>query len=155
MNSMLWGNATHNMDEKGRVSLPSKFRKQLGLESGTELIICFGHEGCCLSIFTYDAFENFITDLEDDDCEETRNAAMIIRNTADSEPLDGSGRLMIVPHLRAYGKLGKGEVVISGSTGYLQLWSKAEWDKIHVVDASQIVPFTCGRKKVRKEAKAE
>ncbi|MFH1501933.1 MAG: division/cell wall cluster transcriptional repressor MraZ [Candidatus Eisenbacteria bacterium] len=113
------GTCYHTLDTKGRLSVPSKYRKDMG----DRVVITRGHEGC-LYVWPVDEWEKQAEELlalrqtASDPRDYMRNIAM----NADEAKIDSHGRIAIAPFLRELAGLDK-EVVIGGVINHLELWS--------------------------------
>jgi len=115
------GTCYHTLDDKGRLSIPSRYRKDMG----TDVIITRGHEGC-LYVWPLDEWEKQAQELLElrqtarDPRHYLRNLAM----NADEAKIDSHGRIIISPQLRALAGLER-DVIIGGVVNHLELWSPA------------------------------
>lgn len=113
------GTYYHTLDTKGRVSIPSKYRKDMG----DTVIITRGHEGC-LYVWPEDEWEKQAEELlmlrqtASDPRDYMRNLAM----NADEAKIDSHGRIVLTPGLRELAGLDR-DVVIGGVINHLELWS--------------------------------
>ena len=113
------GTCYHTLDDKGRLSIPSRYRRDMG----ADVIITRGHEGC-LYVWPLDEWEKMAEELlelrqtSQDPRDYMRNLAM----NSDEAKIDSHGRIVISPTLRALAGLEK-EVVIGGVINHLELWS--------------------------------
>ena len=128
----LLGAYTHNVDAKGRVSLPAKFRRKLP----ADLIVALAIEGDCLCVYEEEAYEEYIEEffrrrkglgtaegqtgydiLSADDIEARRQ----LSERAADVTVDSAGRINLPQGLAAEAGLGK-EVVLIGSKGGFEIW---------------------------------
>ncbi len=120
---MFLGRFEHSVDNKGRVSVPARFRGEL---SG-ELIITRGNDRC-LYLFTQDAWEPLAAKLNalptgDADA---RNLRRAVFSAAEPVELDKQGRVMVPDHLRQYSGISD-NVSIIGLGTYIEIWDHAAW----------------------------
>ena len=120
---MFLGRFDHSVDNKGRVSVPARFRGQL---SG-ELIITRGNDRC-LYLFTQEAWEPLAAKLNalptgDADA---RNLRRAVFSAAEPVELDKQGRVMIPDHLRQYSGISD-NVAIIGLGTYIEIWDQQSW----------------------------
>ncbi len=105
------GNCAHSVDDKGRVSLPSEFRKVLGEREQRGVVLTnYVSEGArCIEGFGLDSWEDFESRLR----EKSRFSSKLQRlenfylSRASECPIDGNGRILIPSYLRAYAGLDK------------------------------------------------
>ena len=124
---MFLGEYTHTLDDKGRLTLPAKFRGPLA----EGVIITRGLDGC-LFVFTTENWANFTTILNEKLPFTQKSAREFSRlffsGAVDVEP-DRQGRVLIPPFLREYAHL-EGEVVIIGANTRLELWDAKRWRQV-------------------------
>ncbi|MFP4661165.1 MAG: division/cell wall cluster transcriptional repressor MraZ [Halanaerobiales bacterium] len=121
---MFMGEYQHNMDSKGRVIIPAKFRDELG----EKFVATRGLDNC---LFVYpmnewSVLESKLTNLPIT----SKNARTFVRfffSGATECELDKQGRISIPLNLREYADLSK-ETVIIGLANRIELWSKERWD---------------------------
>lgn len=120
------GTFFHNLDKKGRLFIPSKFRPQL--EHG--FVIAKGINEKCLFLFTFDEFaslENKIKTLPISR-KKVQEYVRWISSSASEEFMDQQGRVTIRSALREYAEFEK-EIACVGVLGRIEIWSKKNWDK--------------------------
>jgi MraZ protein len=115
------GEYFHSLDGKGRVVMPSSFRRRL--EDGC--VITKGQDGQ-LIIFAADDFESKATEVigrpQD---KEGRRFSRTLFAGADLQSPDKSGRVLVKPDLRDFAKLETGtEVAVLGLFDHIELWEK-------------------------------
>jgi MraZ protein len=123
---MFLGEFVHALDEKGRLTIPAKFR--LHLERG--LVITRGLDGC-LFAFTHDDWLEFTATLKEKLSFNQKSARDLNRfffSGATDTNADRQGRILIPTFLREYAEL-ESEVVIIGSNTRLELWNPERWRK--------------------------
>lgn len=120
---MLIGEYNHTIDDKNRVSLPSKFRKEVG----KKLVATYGLEGC---LFLYPMAEwNKISEeigkmgmLKSD----TREFNRFMFGGAVELDVDTLGRVLMPEHLRDYGAL-KDKATFVGVHKRIEVWNDKKW----------------------------
>jgi MraZ protein len=127
---MFIGEYNHNLDEKGRVIMPMKFREELGYT----FYITKGLDGC-LFVFAENEWKEFSQNLLSSNAKD-KNARKVQRfflSPSTECSLDKQGRVLISPSLREYAKLDK-NIVIVGVSKRLEIWSKEKWDEYNTDD---------------------
>lgn len=127
------GNCVHALDDKGRVSLPSDFRRVLGDKEQRGVVLTnYVSEGSrCVEGFALDAWEEFEARLR----EKSRFSSKLQRlenfylSRASECSIDGNGRILVPSYLRAYAGLDK-EVVFTASIHGFRIWDRRVWDSI-------------------------
>jgi len=122
---MLIGEYTHKLDGKGRVSLPSKFRKELG----KKVVITHGLDK---SLFVYPLAEwkkiaEKLSELGIGQAG-TRGLNRFLLAGAVEVGVDSVGRVLIPDFLRDFASL-KGDIVFAGIHTRVEVWSKKGWSE--------------------------
>ena len=131
---MFFGEFEYKIDEKGRVSLPPRFRRDL--KDGVVLIP--GVEQC---IVAYPLLEwrklsaavttgSFTSD-------KFRKLNRAVFATAFNLSLDGQGRIALPAPLREHADI-EDDVIVAGANTYLELWNKEEWESEKAVSLEQV-----------------
>ncbi|MEG1008662.1 MAG: division/cell wall cluster transcriptional repressor MraZ [Clostridia bacterium] len=121
---MLLGEYSHNLDTKGRISIPAKFREDLGMS----FIITKGLDNC-LFIYSKEEWNKFETKLKELPTSNiaARNFIRFFFSGASECEIDKQGRINIPQNLRLHANLTKDVYVIGVSTR-VELWDKDVWD---------------------------
>jgi MraZ protein len=126
---MLIGEYIHTIDEKNRVSMPAKFRKELG----KKIIITPGL-GKCLFVFTAKEWEKVSQKLSDSDSElsflkaDQRSFNRYMFGRAMEVEIDSIGRVLIPDFLKERISL-KGSAAIVGVKDRVEVWNEAAWSE--------------------------
>lgn len=122
---MLMGEFHHNIDEKNRLVIPSKFRSELG----EQFIITRGLDKC-LFIYSMNEWNKLVSKLNTLPFTQknARNFTRFFLSGAINAEFDRSGRVSITSPLIEYADINK-ECVIIGASDRLEIWSKESWDK--------------------------
>ena len=132
---MLIGEYEHTIDAKGRLSMPSKLRRDMG----EAFIVTKGLDGC-LFAFSQEEWKNFETKLKSLPLSDknARNFVRFFLAGATECEIDKQGRFLIPINLREAGKLEK-EAVIIGVGTRLEIWNKDIWNsKDEEISADEI-----------------
>lgn len=112
----------HTLDPKGRITIPSKFRDQLGLK-----IAIMRGRGGCLKLYSLsewnEVYRKFEEVDEDTDIKAYNRMRRLLATSVDDNELDKQGRLLIPPALRAFASLDK-DVMVSGAGRHVEVWDK-------------------------------
>jgi transcriptional regulator MraZ len=121
----LLGQHRYQLDAKGRIALPAKFRDAFG----EGIYLTLGQEGCLYAFpraeWDRRAGETHARPLTDP---EARHYARMFFSSADRVDLDGQGRLVIPQKLRAETGLSR-EAVVVGMYDRLEIWASDAWDR--------------------------
>lgn len=129
---MFRGVSNVNIDAKGRVSIPSRFREQLinhcsGKVAVTIDIVLNPGERC-LQIYPWPDWEDIEQEIKALPVfdRKSRQVQLLLLGHANEVRMDGSGRILLPPHLRAFAKLEKKGVLV-GQGRTLDLWKESTW----------------------------
>ena len=116
---MFLGEYFHSLDGKGRVVMPSSFRREL--EDGA--VVAKGQDGQ-LTIFAAEDFEKKAAEVLDRTQDKSgRQFSRTVFGGADLQTLDKSGRVLIKPDLREFARLEPGtEIAVVGVFDHIELW---------------------------------
>ena len=122
---MFIGEYNHVMDTKGRLSIPSKLREDLG----ETFIVTKGLDNC---LFVYplgewNVLENKLKQLPMTNREARAFVRFFFAGATECE-LDKQGRVRIPNNLREHALLNK-EAIIIGVATRIEIWSKEQWEK--------------------------
>lgn len=118
---MLYGEYQHNMDLKGRVTVPSKFRDDLG----DKFFVCKGLDDC-LFLLSESKWQEMIEKVASMPVSQTRNIQRYFFSGASDLEADKQGRVLIPQCLREYAGLTK-EVTVIGTGTRAEIWDTAKW----------------------------
>ena len=122
---MLIGEYHHNIDDKGRIIIPSKIREELG----ENVIVTRGLEDC-LFIYSENEWSLIVSKLKTLPFtkKDARKFTRMFLSGATVTEFDKQGRIKISSPLVDYASLEK-ECIIIGVNDRLEVWSKENWDK--------------------------
>lgn len=135
----LMGEYRHKVDSKGRVSLPSKFRKVLSAESPTEddapveLVVTLDPMSECLYVFLPDDFNKWVASFFDKEegCDSRKledvKLRRLLKSRAQAVEIDSAGRIKLTPSQCETVGITK-DVALIGNTGYFEIWDSERWD---------------------------
>lgn len=122
---MLIGEYHHNIDDKNRLVIPSKFRADIG----SKFILTRGLDKC-LFIYSLEEWSSIVAELKKLPFthKDSRYFTRFFLSGAIECELDNAGRVCITSPLIEYADITK-ECVIIGANDRLEVWSKESWDK--------------------------
>lgn len=121
---MFMGEYHYSLDDKGRITIPSKLRYDLG----EDFIITRGLDGC-LFIYPKQEWTNIIKKYKElPNTKDARNFMRFFLSGATNCELDKQGRININQPLMEYASLSK-DCVIIGVNDRIEIWSKDNWEK--------------------------
>ncbi len=120
---MFLGRFENRLDEKGRLSMPAKFRARLA----EGFVVTRGFEQC-LTIFPMPEWQTLADNLARFPVTDQKARSLrrvLFAQAADTE-LDRQGRMLIPEYLREAAGLGA-DVIVAGMDGYIEIWDVERW----------------------------
>ena len=130
---MLFGTYYHNLDDKGRLLLPSKLLTKLT----PALYLLKGFDGC-VSIYLEDTFSQYIEQLSKKSYleKESRDVLRIALSSTVELNIDSSNRIQLpIDVLRKY-QINK-KVVVLGVIDHLEIWDENKWKEYQLQKEDQ------------------
>lgn len=122
---LLMGEYHHTIDEKGRITIPSKVRYDLG----ESFVVTRGLDRC-LYVYPKGEWENIITKYQKlPNTKDARNFMRFFLSGAITCEFDKQGRINIQAPLIHYAELKK-DCVIVGVSDHLEIWSQELWQQL-------------------------
>ena len=122
---MFLGEFSHAIDDKGRLTIPARFRT--ALIAGAVVTRGFDRH---LTIYTSDSFQKLVEKARTLSATRPENRALfrLLFSGASEVILDKSNRINIPGFLRSYATL-DGEAVVVGAGDYVEVWNPAAWQE--------------------------
>lgn len=122
---MFLGEYQHSLDAKGRITIPARFREQLG----DKFVATKGLDNC---IFLYpmeewETIEEKLRSLPFTRAD-VRSFARFFFSGASEMEIDRQGRTLIPVNLREYASIDR-ELIIIGVGSRIEIWSATNWGK--------------------------
>jgi len=121
---MFLGRFFHNLDDKGRLMVPARFRDML-VPDGAYVLQGFDRNLMVLPVAVFDALSRQVNQMNLAD-PNARLLRRLLFSSADRAMLDKAGRILIPPFLREAVNL-SANVVVVGSGDYFEIWSPETW----------------------------
>jgi len=130
---MFFGEFNYKIDEKGRVPLPPRFRKEL--KDG--VVLSPGVEKC-INVYPLSEWKKLAGTLTGGPLtrDKLRKLNRAIFATAFSVNMDGQGRVALPVPLREYTEIVE-DVVIAGANTYLEIWNQVLWEEAKATSQEQ------------------
>ncbi len=121
---MFLGQFQHNLDDKGRLMIPARFRELL--EGGAFITQGFDK---CLMVMTETHFKQVYDRIEAMNLADpgTRSVRRLLLSNAYPVEVDKVGRILVPQNLRAFLQI-EGEAIVAGQGEYFEVWKPAEWN---------------------------
>lgn len=126
---MFRGTHYHNMDSKGRLSVPTKFRDELEQLCAGQMVVTIDGDQC-LAVYPlpyWEDIERKLADLPSTDPVVKKFQRLFI-GYAEELVLDGQGRILISPALRTFARLEKA-VAVNGRSRKFEIWDRNIWSQ--------------------------
>jgi MraZ protein len=122
---MFLGQYEHTIDEKGRLTVPSRFRELL--QDGAYITQGFDQNLVVLTAATFDHISSRVNRMSMTD-PTARQLKRLIFSHADRLEVDRVGRILIPQFLRASAQL-DGAAIMVGVGDYFEIWSPERWQE--------------------------
>lgn len=121
---MFFGEFEYKIDEKGRVPVPPRFRKELS----TGVVLTPGIERC-VTVYPLPAWKKIAQTFTNDSISRSKQRRLnrAVFATAFQLSIDGQGRIALPAPLREYANL-QDEIIIAGVNNYLEIWDRQDWE---------------------------
>jgi MraZ protein len=123
---MLIGQQVAKVGPKNRLSVPKKFREELG----QNLVLSYGYEGCLILLskkkwqeLVKEAIAGPLTSAK------IRKEARFLLSQAEEVELDEQGRFVLPEHLKDYAQI-KADVCFIGLLRWVEVWASEAWEKV-------------------------
>ena len=123
---MFLGQFQHNLDDKGRLMIPARFRELL--EGGAFITQGFDK---CLMVMTDVYFKQVYERIEAMNLADptARLLRRLILSNAYPVEADKVGRILVPQNLRAFLGIENGELIVAGQGEYFEVWTPALWNE--------------------------
>jgi len=137
MAAMFRGRFEYTIDDKGRTSLPAKFREVLSANYDERLILTtFDNCLWAYPVQEWSVIEEKIAALPQFKSEVKALQRVFVSGAVECT-LDKQGRLVIPPTLRDYAGLKK-DILFVGMTKRIEIWSKEKWSSVFSIAQEKI-----------------
>ena len=115
----------HNLDPKGRITIPAKYRQQLGT-----MVAMMRGRGC-VELYSksewdriYDKYES----VEREDGQAYDNMRKLLLTSVEDNEMDKQGRILMPISMRQFAHLDK-EIVLAGAGRHVEVWNRDDFFK--------------------------
>jgi len=122
---MLIGEYTHTLDPKKRLSLPSKFRKEMG----KKVVVTRGLDKCLFiyGVKQWELISEKIAELSIGQAD-SRGFNRFMLSGAVETDVDAAGRILVPDFLKDFAGL-KGKVIVTGVHTRIEVWDEKAWNE--------------------------
>lgn len=135
---MFLGQFYHNLDDKGRLMIPARYRDLLAAGA----FVTQGFDKC-LMVMTDAYFKEVYERINNMNMTDAsaRMLRRLILSNAYAVEVDKVGRILVPQNLREFLGVASGELTVAGQGDYFEVWTPADWkmqmDKLQDVEANQ------------------
>lgn len=125
---MFRGATSINLDSKGRLAVPTRYRELLVDESEGQMVCTIDLHQPCLLLYPlpqWEIIEQKLSRLSSMNPTERRVQRLLLGHASECQ-MDNAGRLLIASTLRQHASLSK-EVILVGQFNKFELWNEARW----------------------------
>ena len=119
-----------NLDAKGRMAMPTRYRERLNERCAGRLVVTIDTDERCLLLYPlpeWEEIEHKLDALPSFNPQARRVQRLLMGHATDVE-MDGNGRLLLPTPLRHYASMDK-QVVLIGQGKKFELWDAALWNE--------------------------
>ncbi len=119
-----------NIDAKGRIAMPARYRDRLMAESAPQLVLTIDTEETCLLLYPiseWEIIEQKLQSLPTFNKAARRIQRLLIGHANDLE-IDSSHRILLPPLLREYANLDK-RIMLVGQGKKFEIWDEQQWQR--------------------------
>ena len=126
---MFRGRYEHTMTDKGRVSIPAKFREICREKYGEETFVITNFDKCLVAypLKEWNEIERKVSELPQFKQEVISFLRYLMGGAVDC-PLDGQGRVLIPQSLRNHARIDK-ELIMIGMLTRIEIWAREVWEE--------------------------
>jgi len=116
-----------NLDAKGRLAVPTRYRERIQERCASELVVTIDRDHCLLiyPLPEWQEIERKLMKLPSFN-KAARNLQRLLVGHATEVEMDGQGRVLLPPALRDFAQLEK-RVVLIGQGNKFELWDEERW----------------------------
>ena len=123
---MFKGVFEHQLDDKNRLRIPSRFKKELTGEHGEKTYSFFRGMNNCICVMSDDLLDDTISALSDEGISESSQASTLFFGSIFSAEEDAQGRVVLPTALKKMAGINK-NVVTLGRGKRLEIWSAEKY----------------------------
>jgi len=119
-----------NLDPKGRLAIPTRYRERIMLDAHGQLVMTIDTESPCLLLYPlaeWEIIESKIQNLPSFNPQARRIQRLLIGHAAEMV-LDNNGRILLPSLLREYASIDK-KIMLIGQGKKFEIWNEETWCK--------------------------
>ncbi len=125
---MFRGAQTVNLDSKGRIAIPTRYRPEILEQNQGQMVCTVDIRQPCLLLYPlkeWEVIEQKLLNLSNFDPKQ-RSLQRVMLGYATECEIDNAGRILLSNPLRQHAKLEK-NIMLVGQLNKFEIWSEAEW----------------------------
>jgi MraZ protein len=128
---MFQGAAQLNLDSKGRLAIPARYRDMLLAHCAGQLVLTADHQDACLLLYPEPEWNPISEQLRKMPSlnSQVRHLQRRLLGYAEAVEMDAAGRVLVSPVLRSYARMDK-QVVLVGQGNKFELWDELRWAQL-------------------------
>ncbi len=117
-----------NLDAKGRIAIPTRYREQIVEQCASKLVVTVDRDHCLL-MYPFPAWEEIERKLVKLPSfnKQARSLQRLLMGYATESDMDAQGRILLTPPLRRFAQLEKRVVLIGQGTRF-ECWDEQAWN---------------------------
>jgi len=123
---MFTGMFEHQLDDKNRLRIPSKFKKELTGELGDKSYCFFRGKNQCICVMTEEELKDTLSSLASEGLSESSKITRAIFGSVCTAEEDAQGRVVLPATLRQMAGIQK-DVITLGVGNRLEIWSSEKY----------------------------
>jgi len=127
---MFRGASSINLDAKGRIAIPAKYRERLSAACNGQMVITIDLELPCLTLFPlphWEQLERQLQSLSNTNPVHLSIKRLLLGHASECE-MDKNGRLLLPAKLREHADLEK-HLLLAGMGNTFQIWDEEQWNE--------------------------
>lgn len=126
---MFRGVSTLNLDAKGRMAMPTKYRQKIQEQCDGQMVMTVDRDKCLLlyPMPEWERIEEGLVRLSSFDKRLRKLQRLLVGHATEVE-MDGNGRLLVPPPLRGFAGMEK-HIVLIGQGKKFELWDEETWNE--------------------------
>lgn len=118
-----------NLDDKGRLALPTRYRDHLFTSADNQVVVTIDTSESCLLLYALPDWEDIEEKIEalPSFNPAARRIQRLLIGHASEVTIDNNGRILVPPLLREYAGLDK-QIILVGQGKKFEIWSASNWE---------------------------
>ena len=123
---MFKGMFEHQLDDKNRLRIPSKYKKELTGENGEKSYSFFRGKNRCICVMADDDLDDMMESLSEESISEASPASALFFSSIFSAEEDAQGRVVLPTKLKLAAKIQK-DIITVGRGERLEIWAAEKY----------------------------